>query len=86
MKIKTIHREDNIQITLTQTELVWLQVLFSSIQHGDSLTGWYDEIMLFSNILKEVKEEGKRIKPTTMEFENTELTFLGAHNGKEETN
>ena len=38
MKLRTILREDEIQLTLTTSELVWLQVLLDNIIHKDHLT------------------------------------------------
>ena len=76
MKLKTIIKEDEIQITLTTSELVWLQVLLSCIRHKDSISGWMEEMRKFENALSEVKREGCRMRETSPQFEESELRFL----------
>ena len=76
MKLRTILREDEIQLTLTTSELVWLQVLLDNIIHKDHLTGWVEEVETFLEMLNGVKKEGERVKGTSPAFENSELRFL----------
>ena len=76
MKLKTILREDEIQLTLTVKELIWLQVLLDSILQIDRLDGWKVEIKNLLGILDEIKKEGIRIKETSPEFEKIELRFI----------
>jgi len=76
MKLKTILREDEVQLTLTVKELIWLQVLLDSILQIDRLDGWKVEIKNLLGILDEIKKEGIRIKETSPEFEKIELRFI----------
>ena len=76
MKLKTILREDEVQLILTVKELVWLQVLLDSILQIDRLDGWKVEIKNLLGILDEIKKEGIRIKETSPEFEKIELRFI----------
>ncbi len=80
MRIKTILREDEIQLTLSTSELVWLQVLLSEILGGTlpdkHMSGWAHSASRFKFILNEVKKEGSRINETTPELEESEMPFL----------
>ena len=76
MRLKTILREDEVQLTLTVKELIWLQVLLDSILQIDRLDGWKVEIKNLLGILDEIKKEGIRIKETSPEFEKIELRFI----------
>ena len=76
MKIKTIRKEDEIHLILTQSELVWVQVLLNGIINGDELAGWVKEVTRLGSILNQLKKEGERVKPTTEEFENSKIDFL----------
>ena len=79
MKIKTILGEDEIQITLTTSELVWLQVFLGEvISIATCLPGWKSEAATLHAILYEVKKEGKRVLPTTKEYEESGVKFLEA--------
>ncbi len=77
MRIKTILREDEIQLTLSTSELVWLQVLLSEILEGTlpdkHMSGWAHSASRFKSILEEVKKEGHRIGVTSTE---PEMPFL----------
>ena len=76
MKLRTIIREDEIQITFTTSELVWLQVLLNCIRHKESVDGWGDEIRKLEDILSGVKREGCCMIETTPQFEESELRFM----------
>ncbi len=76
MKVKTILREDEVQITFKMSEFVWLQVLLNSIVHKDNLDGWVRESEKLLDLLEQIKKEGQRAKSTTEEFENYNLEFL----------
>lgn len=82
MKIKTILKEDEVYITLTVSELVWLQVLLDNVIRNTladpSLSGWKPEASRLLEILRQVKKEGERIIQTSPEFEQSELKFKDA--------
>ena len=79
MKIKTVLKEDEIQLTLTVSELVWLQVFLDEVIEGTladpHMSGWKSEASNLHMILCDVKPEGRRIKQTTPEIEQSELKF-----------
>ena len=79
MKIKTVLREDEIQLTLTVSELVWLQVFLGEVIGGtlaDShMSGWKSEAFALLEILRGIKREGERMKPTDPNVPEEELTF-----------
>ena len=83
MRIKTILREDEIQLTLSTSELVWLQVLLSEILGGTlpdkHMSGWAHSASRFKSILNEVKKEGFRINKTTPELEESEMPFIDSN-------
>jgi len=75
MRLKTVLREDELQITFTVSELTWLEVLLDCILNEDDLSGWKNEVERLKKILCEIKPEGQRMKRTTPEFENSEIEF-----------
>ena len=75
MKLKTILREDEIQITFKMHELIWLQVLLDEVLHSN-LSGWEKEVENLINILKNFRKEGERLKRTTPEMELSEFNFI----------
>ena len=76
MKLKTLYTEPQVQITFTQSELVWLQVLLDNILNNDNLDGWKPEARKLLGILRSVKVEGEKMLPTTEAFENSEMKFI----------
>lgn len=76
MKIKTVLKEDEAQLTLTSTELTWLTTLLNCVIHGDELSGWKKEALKLWDLLSTVKQEGCRMQKTTEESEEDNYQFL----------
>lgn len=76
MRIKTTLHEDEIDLTLTTSELTWLQVLLHCLLMNDSIEGWKDDIRGLLGHLDALNPEGHRMKRTTEKFEKTDLEFM----------